>query len=182
MTAWPWGNYEHQETATRAWCFGCNEWCFKPEDESDADDWELCHCCREPLYVLRIAELEDAAQQQEARSAALIERLIDALGDYHDEEECDGPADLIEEVRNVVGALNEKVACPMCEEGYPPHTCMTYPDMVKAVRKDRERIAELEAELAKFQPCDGECLPNHYCSCWSDHHKEQVYHKENNHE
>ena len=45
-----------------------------------------------------------------------------------------------------------------------------------------KRIAELETELAKFKPCDGECLPYHDCGCWSDHHKEQVYHKENNHE
>ncbi len=180
MSEWPFGTVTHYPSI-RSWCIRCQESCYDPTTSGFGYD-ALCLCCREPLYVLRIAELEDAAQQQEARSAALIERLIDALGDYHDEEECDGPADLIEEVRNVVGALNEKVACPMCEEGYPPHTCMTYPDMVKAVRKDRERIAELEAELAKFQPCDGECLPNHYCSCWSDHHKEQVYHKENNHE
>ncbi len=58
MTAWPWGNYEHQETATRAWCFGCNEWCYEPEDDSEDEYWALCLCCREPLYVLRIAELE----------------------------------------------------------------------------------------------------------------------------
>ena len=49
-------------------------------------------------------------------------------------------------------------------------------------QKDKDRADRAEAELAKFQPCDGECLPNHDCGCWSDHHKEQVYHKENNHE
>jgi hypothetical protein len=29
------------------------------------------------------------------------ERVIAALGDYHDEEECDGPDDLIDEIHNL---------------------------------------------------------------------------------
>ena len=56
MSEWPWGEGEHQETFSRAWCLGCKEWCYKPRDDSEYE--VLCLCCREPLYVLRIAELE----------------------------------------------------------------------------------------------------------------------------
>ena len=42
----------------------------------------------------------------------------------------------------------ELQTCPTCEEGYPPHTCASYLDLVKTVRADKARIAELERELA----------------------------------
>ena len=176
MTAWPWGNYEHQETATRAWCFGCNEWCYEPEDDSEDEYWALCLCCREPLYVLRIAELEAFTKAVCAEYEEYPDDPSQPFAGY------DQVVEWIKQSRRDERGYAELVTCPMCDAGYPPHTCMTYLDMVKAVRKDRVRIAELEAELAKFKPCDGECLPYHDCGCWSDHHKEQVYHKENNHE
>lgn len=61
---WPWGECEHEIRGTaRKWC-GCGEWCLDPAVEAremmNPDDayWRLCRCCREPLYQLRIAELE----------------------------------------------------------------------------------------------------------------------------
>lgn len=61
---WPWGECEHEIRGTaRKWC-GCGEWCSDPAVEARemmrrADAyWMLCRCCREPLYLLRIAELE----------------------------------------------------------------------------------------------------------------------------
>lgn len=61
---WPWGECEHADQGVgRRWC-SCGEWCFEPGSEAremiHPDDayWSLCRCCREPLYQLRIAELE----------------------------------------------------------------------------------------------------------------------------
>ena len=61
---WPWGECEHEDRgAGRRWC-ECGESCFEPGSEAremiHPDDayWMLCRCCREPLYQLRIVELE----------------------------------------------------------------------------------------------------------------------------
>lgn len=53
---WPWGVGEHRDTRDRSWCFGCSDWCYEPTGLALYD--LLCRCCTEPLYQLRIAELE----------------------------------------------------------------------------------------------------------------------------
>ncbi len=64
-TAWPWGEGKHYHTKYRAWC-SCGEWCYEPESLDQYE--ELCMCCREPLYKLRIAELEsELAKFQECK-------------------------------------------------------------------------------------------------------------------
>lgn len=56
--------------------------------------------------------------------------------------------------------------CPMCEEGYVPHECMSYLDLVKEVRK-------LKAELAKFHVCDdGDCVPGFAHEGWAIWHRD----------
>ena len=171
---WPYGVGTHYPSI-RSWCIHCQESCYDPETSGFGYD-ALCHCCREPLYVLRIAELEAFTKAVCAEYEEYPDDPSQPFAGY------DQVVEWIKQSRRDERGYAELVTCPMCDAGYPPHTCMTYLDMVKAVRKDRVRIAELEAELAKFKPCDGECLPYHDCGCWSDHHKEQVYHKENNHE
>ena len=52
---WPWGEGAHRATGRRSWC-SCGEWCYEPADDQGYE--LLCHCCREPLYIWRIAELE----------------------------------------------------------------------------------------------------------------------------
>ena len=66
---WPWGECEHADQgAGRRWC-SCGEWCFEPGSEAremirpDDAYWSLCRCCREPLYQLRIAELEELVKE-----------------------------------------------------------------------------------------------------------------------
>ena len=61
---WPWGECDHYSIGPfRAWC-KCGEHCTDPHAQGsellNPDDaaWMLCRCCREPLYQLRIAELE----------------------------------------------------------------------------------------------------------------------------
>lgn len=76
---WPWGECEHEIRGTaRKWC-GCGEWCSDPAEEARemmrrADAyWMLCRCCREPLYQLRIAELEGELQATRRRAEAAEE-------------------------------------------------------------------------------------------------------------
>lgn len=63
---WPWGCGKHgniicEGSAQSSWCDECAGWCWSP-DTMDSY-WDLCLCCREPLYQLRIAELERFAEQ-----------------------------------------------------------------------------------------------------------------------
>ena len=57
IQGWPWGGCDHSSIVGanyRIWCFSDHEWCYPPEDGLEY----LCRCCKEPLYELRIAELE----------------------------------------------------------------------------------------------------------------------------
>ena len=69
-TAWPWGEGKHYHTKYRAWC-SCGEWCYEPEFSDQYD--QLCMCCREPLYELRMAELEKIEQFAEKICAVFEE-------------------------------------------------------------------------------------------------------------
>ena len=55
-TKWPYGVGTHYPSI-RSWCIRCQESCYDPETSGFGYD-ALCLCCREPLYHLRIAELE----------------------------------------------------------------------------------------------------------------------------
>ena len=56
MSEWPFGTGTHYPSI-RSWCIRCQESCYDPTTSGFGYD-ALCLCCREPLYVLRIAELE----------------------------------------------------------------------------------------------------------------------------
>ena len=60
---WPWGIGRHaSEDAEKVTeCIDCDDACLKPLQVADYDD--LCSCCREPLYQLRIAELEELVKE-----------------------------------------------------------------------------------------------------------------------
>ena len=63
MSEWPFGTGTHYPSI-RSWCIRCQESCYDPTTSGFGYD-ALCLCCREPLYVLRIAELEyDLAESQ----------------------------------------------------------------------------------------------------------------------
>lgn len=68
--------------------------------------------------------------------------------------------------------LEHATACPMCEEGYPLHSCATYLDLVKKVRY-------LTQELAKFTECKVNIPSPDGSSCEADkgHHIRSVYHR-----
>ena len=95
---WPWGKGPHEFHGSKVAgkCRECEAVCTSPAHmleigESAEDAYaELCSCCREPLYQLRIAELESE--------------------------------------------LGKATTCPMCDEGYPPHVCASYADLVTQVR------------------------------------------------
>lgn len=63
---WPWGNGKHGEpvggvSARSSLCDSCHEWCFRPYEGSYYQ--HLCRCCKEPLYQLKIAELEAGVER-----------------------------------------------------------------------------------------------------------------------
>lgn len=57
MNKWPFSLSAHGAMGEDyLYCLKCNEKCYNPEGEEGYDF--LCVCCKEPLYELRIAELE----------------------------------------------------------------------------------------------------------------------------
>lgn len=68
---WPWGVGPHEFHGSKVAgkCRECEAVCINPAHmlevgESVEDAYaELCHCCREPLYQLRIEELEAEAEE-----------------------------------------------------------------------------------------------------------------------
>lgn len=78
---WPWGRGPHEFHGSKVAgkCRECEAVCISPahmlEVEEGVEDAyaELCRCCREPLYQLRIAELEDELQATRRRAEAAEE-------------------------------------------------------------------------------------------------------------
>ena len=141
---WPWGSGEHQKNygidKERVRCFECGEGCYSPHTDGDLEF--VCMCCREPLYELRIAELERFANAVCAEYEEYPDDPTQPFAGY------ELVLEWVKDSRRDERDYAELTGCPMCEEGYPPHTCASYLDLVKMVRADKNRIAELERELA----------------------------------
>ena len=134
---WPWGGGTYKK---RIRCVDCHEWCYEPHTGGDLEF--VCRCCREPLYQLRIAELERFTKAVCAEYDEYPDDPTQPFAGY------DLVLEWVKDSRSDERDYAELTVCPMCDEGYPPHTCASYLDLVKAVRADKNRIAELERELA----------------------------------
>ena len=108
------------------------------------------------LLLLDVLKLDHENSELRQRIAEL-ERFAKAVcaeyGEYPDDPTqpfagYDLVLEWVKDSRSDERDYAELTVCPMCDEGYPPHTCASYLDLVKAVRADKNRIAELERELA----------------------------------